>query len=372
MSIDTSLEASVVGRVLNKHRGERHLIALDKPTAAAIAAAAVHQEAGRQLSIDSEIGSLSHVRQPEEVALMDYLGIQILNIRDDLSDREYDGVILMNHWEQRHLHQLREHLPQADLPVLLSFGHPDKIWSLHPEALILQEATSSAALYAGVLEQDLLHVEAGLPYLHHLATGLILGIMKSTHNLARANRADFHAIASLMAYFDPGAARLIRNPDLSAETLEVLRRALSTRATLHGFSTAGVGYLAVRDRPALSYSAQILLKEADIHTTLLFGIVRDQHAQQALYGVVVTHQKNLDLRAFLNFTFNDWLEEMEIDIEIEGKNTATFSIALGGSSRHLPAENQLVQWSYYELGVLEKFVDAILWSEQQSHKETHG
>lgn len=365
MSNDTSPESSVIGRVLTKHRGERHLIALDRLTAAAIAAAAVHQEAGRQLSIDSEIGSLSDIRQPEEAALMNYLGIQVHNLHDDLTDREYDGVILINHWEQSELLRLLKHLPQPDLPLLLGFGqHPDKTQATLPEALILQEGTSSATLYAGVLEHDLLHAEATRPYLQHLATGLILGIMKSTHDLARANRADFRAIASLMGYFDPGAARSIRSPTLSAETLEVLRRALSTRAALHGFSAAGVGYLSVRDRPAISYSAQFLLKETAIHTTLVFGIVRDRHARQALYGVLMTQRENLNLQGFLELAFHEWLEDLEI--EVENEKTAAFKLVLGGSSRNLPSENQLVQWSYYEIGVLEKFVDAILWSEQKT------
>lgn len=348
---------SVIARVLSQHEHEHHLIALqDFPDLDDIASLAVHQRVSEQFSIDTTVAYAGRLNSSADRSMNEILDVRLPSTRPQINPSNFDGVVFLKSpalTDER----LLASLSAAGVPTVMAIVSNDKHPELEADALILNEGRSTSALYANVLQVD---APAGLqtsPDYPQLATALMLGIIATTDNLEQASRADFRAMAQLAEQFRPDIATQLKKRRLSAETFEVLRRALTTRASLRGFSTAGVGYLSVTDIEALSFAAQFLLKEDQIHTVIAFAIVRDEYTEERLVGTLVTESPWLNANALLETAFK------ELDLEHfrgETLQGTSFEFSLGKSSRDLPDESQMVKWAYYEITVLENIAQAIL------------
>lgn len=348
---------SAVARVLDQHKGEHLLVALqDFPDWDDIASLAVHQRISEQRSIRTTVMCAGEMSKERGRRLSDLLGNEILHARALPNHAHFDGVIFLGATKniaKRLLDQLRA----SAIPTVMTIASESEPATLEAEAFILKEGRSTSSIYARVLQQDLPRSEISSIRYRQLATALILGIASATADLERAGQADFRAVSQLADQFDPDLAHDVISPKLSAATLEVLRRALTTRASLHGFSTAGVGYLSSIDVDALSFTAQFLLKEQQIHTALVFAIVRDDKSEERLFGTLATNGHMLDSQTLLNVAF----EDLEIEhLTSETLESLSFQFSLGQSSRSLPEENQMIKWAYYEIMVLERIAKAIL------------
>ncbi len=348
---------SAVARVLDQHKGEHLLVALqDFPDSDDIASLAVHQRVSKQLSIRTTVMCAGEISKEMGLRLSELFGMEIQHARALPNTADFDGVIFLGspkNTAEGFLDQLRA----SGIPTVMAIASEVEQSTLGAEAFILNEGRSTSSIYARVLQQDLPRSELSSTRYRQLATALILGIATATADLARAGQADFRAMSQLADQFDPELAHDVSDPELSTATFEVLRRALTTRASLHGFSTAGIGYLASHDLGALTFAAEFLLKEETIHTAIAFAIVRDHESTETLFGRLVTNRPSFDAESFLRQAFQ---EDEAMRIVPHPPHEFIFEYPLGGSSRDLPKENQLVQWAYYEIVILERFAQAIL------------
>ena len=140
--------------------------------------------------------------------------------------------------------------------------------------------------------------------------------------------------------------------------MEVLRRALTTRASHNGLSAAGVGYLAAQDRGSMTRAADLLLREEGINRSLVFGILRDPTDMEWLAGIYRTNQRGTDPIGLLRAVFEG--VSSAVQFETATATSCSFRYPLGASSRHLSRQAQVMKWQFYEELTLRRIAQVLL------------
>jgi len=108
-----------------------------------------------------------------------------------------------------------------------------------------------------------------------LATALRYGIRVDTSGFTRnTTTEDLAAAAYLSPLVDVGLLNQIENPPMSAETLDIIGRAIRNREIRGAYLTSFVEF--ITDRDALPQAAELMLQMEGISTVLVFGIDRDK------------------------------------------------------------------------------------------------
>ena len=108
-----------------------------------------------------------------------------------------------------------------------------------------------------------------------LATALRYGIRVDTSGFTRnTTTEDIDAAAYLSPLVDVGLLNQIENPPMSAETLDIIGRAIRHREVKGPYLISFVEF--ITDRDALPQAAELLLHMEGISTVLVFGIDRDK------------------------------------------------------------------------------------------------
>ncbi|MEK7289824.1 MAG: DHH family phosphoesterase [Planctomycetota bacterium] len=109
----------------------------------------------------------------------------------------------------------------------------------------------------------------------HLATALRYGIRVDTSSFTRNTTTDdLDAAAYLSPLVDTGLLNQIENPPMSAETLDIIGRAIRNRETKGAYLISFVEFIA--DRDALPQAAELMLQMEGISTVLVFGVDKDK------------------------------------------------------------------------------------------------
>lgn len=107
-----------------------------------------------------------------------------------------------------------------------------------------------------------------------LATALVFAILTDTLNFTRgATHLDFKTLEYLLPLISNELLQKFRSPPLSADTLEVIRKAIRSSRVKGGYLISNVGE--VKDRDALAQAADYLLRREGAITTLIYGIEGD-------------------------------------------------------------------------------------------------
>ena len=136
-----------------------------------------------------------------------------------------------------------------------------------------------------------------------MATALLHGIMTDTVNFIGADAADFQSAAFLSQYSDSNILEQIMNQSRSKQTMDVIRRALENRTVVENHSIAGIGYLRAEDRDAIPQAADFLVNEENVHTAIVYGIVRDDGTSEVLTGSLRTSKLIFDPDEFIKEVF---------------------------------------------------------------------
>ncbi|HSB91433.1 MAG TPA: hypothetical protein VLD63_15560, partial [Anaerolineales bacterium] len=162
------------------------------------------------------------------------------------------------------------------------------------------------------------------------------------------------AAAWLSRYADHDWMDQLGSEPMPWETQEVLARAWVNRVQRDGFLLSGVGYLGALHRDGLPQAAAWLLTEADVHTTVVFGIVRDWRYQETVTGSLRTVLPGPSPSEFLRTALEPELGEA---ITRGGRALAGgFEIPVGMSTRASSDEFQAARWAYYEALVLSRLM----------------
>jgi nanoRNase/pAp phosphatase (c-di-AMP/oligoRNAs hydrolase) len=81
--------------------------------------------------------------------------------------------------------------------------------------------------------------------------------------------------------------------------MDTIRAALARRTIRGGLSVAGVGYIRWGDRDSIPQAADFLLTEENVHSAVVFGIVRGDDAREVVSGSLRTNNATLGVDSFL-------------------------------------------------------------------------
>jgi nanoRNase/pAp phosphatase (c-di-AMP/oligoRNAs hydrolase) len=292
--------AGELAALLDRHRGERHIIALqDYPDPDAISAALAYQMIAERFDIHADImyeGTISH---QENLALVRVLDLELIRFKEDIKLSEYDHSVFLDN--QGTTSALTERLEAAGVQPLVIVDHHDPQGILHAEFTDIRPVSATATMMAEYIQGGLVRLDVGKPESERLATALMHGLRSETEGLIRAREGDFRAAAFLSRFVADDMLRSVLRVQRSREVMEVILTALSRRTITNGYCFAGIGYIRKDDRDAIPQAADFLLTEENVHTVVVYGIVTG--AREAVIGSLRTAKLSLDVDNFLKDAF---------------------------------------------------------------------
>jgi nanoRNase/pAp phosphatase (c-di-AMP/oligoRNAs hydrolase) len=246
--------------VLRDIDGTLAVVAHDNPDPDAIASAIGLQRIAEATGTDAEACYYGEINHQENRALVNLLEYDLTNLSPDDDLEAYDGFALVDHSRPG----VNDGLPE-DLSVDVVIDHHPPRAPVEARFVDLRsDVGATSTLVSGYLRQ--LGLDAGTP----LSTGLLYGIQTDTDDFSReVSTADFEAAAHLVGDADGTALQRIESPSVTAETLEIIAAAVSSRRVEDDVLTSCVG--GISDRDALAQAADKLLEMEAISTTLVFG-----------------------------------------------------------------------------------------------------
>jgi len=292
-----------ITELLDKHRGERHLVVLhDYPDPDAISSAFAHRLISAEYDIDVDIVYTGKISHSQNVALVKLLDINLAPYDDKLDLSQYKGAVFLDN-QGTTVNGIVKALDSAGVPILIVIDHHESQGNLNPEFIDIQKTGAVATIYADYIERGLLSMQKGKKDHVALATALLHGITTDTTGFIRAGVEDFHAAAFLSQYRDPDLLEHIMNQSRSKQVMDIIRRALENRTTIENLSIAGIGYLRAEDRDAIPQAAEFLGKEENVHTAIVYGILKEEDQKEVLTGSLRTSKLTFDPDEFLKETF---------------------------------------------------------------------
>ncbi len=340
--------------VLERHRGERHVIVLHEfPDPDAIASGYAHRLLSTAFDISTDILYSGRISHRQNVALVKLLGIDLIQYDKNYNLAQYQGAVFVDN-QGNTVEEIITGLEEASVPTIALVDHHELQDRLHPEFSDIRRVGSTATIYSQYLEQgpvtmDKSHREPVLA-----ATALMHGIMTDTNNFIQAGAEDFQSAAFLSLYRDADLLGQIMSQNRSKAVMEIIRRALGDRVVVENFSIAGIGYLRAEDRDAIPQAADFLLTEENAHTAIVYGIVRDTDQNENLIGSMRTSKITVDPDEFLKEVFGKTTDGRYYG---GGKTTAGgFSIPIGFLAGDYGDNYQESKWQVYDAQVRHKIM----------------
>src|SRR3990172_2624548 len=291
-----------IAELLEKHRGEKHVVVLhDFPDPDAISSAFAHRLISAEYDIEVDILFTGKISHSQNIALVKLLGIDLIPYDGNRDLIQYQGAVFLDN-QGTTVNGIVKALETAGVPVLVVVDHHEPQGSVTPELTDIQKASSTATIFTHYIKQGLLEIQKGSKDYIALATALMHGIMTDTGGFIRAGTEDFHAAAYLSQFRDPDLLEQIMDQSRSKQVMDIIRRALGNRTMVENLSIAGIGYLRSEDRDAIPQAAEFLVKEENVHTAIVYGIIKEDQVE-VLTGSLRTSKLTLDPDGFIKEVF---------------------------------------------------------------------
>jgi nanoRNase/pAp phosphatase (c-di-AMP/oligoRNAs hydrolase) len=292
-----------IAEVLEKHHGERHLVVLHNyPDPDAISAAFAHKLISAQYGIDVDILYSGKISHGQNIALVKLLGIDLIPFKEGMDLTQYQGAVFLDH-QGATANGIVKALEAARIPVLIIVDHHEPQSVVKAVYSDIQKTGATATIYAHYLMQDILPLQKGQKEHVAMATALMHGLLSDTGGFIQSNEEDFNAAAFLSRFSDPNLLERIMDQARSKQVMDVIRRALENRTVVENHSIAGIGYLRSEDRDAIPQAADFLVNEENVHTAIVYGIVRDENQVEVLTGSLRTSKLIFDPDEFIKEVF---------------------------------------------------------------------
>ena len=292
-----------IAEVLEKHHGERHLVVLHSyPDPDAISSAFAHKLISAQYGIDVDIVYSGKISHGQNIALVKLLGIELIPYKEGMDLTRYQGAVFLDH-QGANADGIVKALELARVPVLIVVDHHELQSVVKSVYSDIQKTGSTATIYGHYLMQDLLPLQKGQKDHVAMTTALMHGILSDTGGFIQAGEEDFNAAGFLSRFSDPNLLEQIMDQARSKQVMEVIRRALENRTVVENHSIAGIGYLRSEDRDAIPQAADFLVNEENVHTAIVYGIVRDENQAEVLTGSLRTSKLIFDPDEFIKEVF---------------------------------------------------------------------
>jgi nanoRNase/pAp phosphatase (c-di-AMP/oligoRNAs hydrolase) len=292
-----------IAEILEKHHGEKHLVVLHNyPDPDAISAAFAHKLISAEYGIDVDIMYPSKISYGQNIALVKLLGIDLIPYKPGMELGQYQGAIFLDH-QGATANGIVKALEEAGIPVLIVVDHHEPQEVVRAVYSDIQKTGATATIYAGYLAQELIILQKDQKEHIALATALMHGILTDTNGFVRADQEDFLSAAFLSQFSDPNLLEQIMDQARSKQVMDVIRRALENRTVVENHSIAGIGYLRSEDRDAIPQAADFLVNEENVHTAIVYGIVRDDNQIEMLTGSLRSTKLIFDPDEFIKQVF---------------------------------------------------------------------
>jgi nanoRNase/pAp phosphatase (c-di-AMP/oligoRNAs hydrolase) len=305
MTISRPADGSEMGRakqlfdLLESRRGECHIVAIqDFPDPDAISSAMAYREIARRFDIRADIVFDGQISHPENLALVNLLEIELRAFSDKLALDRYDAAVFVDN--QGATTRLTPRLKQAGVPTFAVIDHHDPADLLDPVFSDVRPVGAAVTLFVEYLRSGLFcQLDPTNPQHVQIATALMHGLHSETEGFIRAGRPEYEAAAYLSRFIDPELLERVLCVQKSRGTMDTIRTALARRVIRAGLSVAGVGYIRWTDRDAIPQAADFLLTEENVHTAVVYGIVRSDEGREMVTGSLRTNNATLGVDAFL-------------------------------------------------------------------------
>ena len=285
--------------ILESHREERHIIVLHKyPDPDAIASGYAHRIISAAFDIETDIlysGTISH---SQNIALIRALDCNLIPYEEDFDFSAYDAAVFVDH-QGTTVSEIADQLNTAGVKLLIVVDHHENQDLYEFEYKDIRKTGSTATIYVQYLKQDLIKLDKSNKNQIIMATALMHGILTDTSSFIRASEEDLQAAAYLSNYRDTELLKLIMSQSRSKQVMDIIRRALKNRMIVENYSIAGVGYLRTEDRDAIPETVDFLLTEENVHTAIVYGIVRNDNQEEILVGSLRTDKYTLSPDEFI-------------------------------------------------------------------------
>ena len=297
-------------QVLDAHRHQHHLVVLqDFPDPDALSSAWVYRLIAEQYDIQTEIvyaGTLSH---QENIALVRLTSLPVCRWQSQsnkASERDltkYQGCVLIDN--QGTTSQILPILQEANIPMIAVIDHHSLQDNVNAEFIDVRSHTrATATIMIQYIQAGLLDLDSSIPEHVNCATALMHGLRSDTNNLLQAQEEDFQAAGYISRFLDSQLLNTVLRSNRSKQVMDVIDRSLRNRTVHNNFTLAGVGYLRYDDRDAIPQAADFLVTEENVHTAVVYGIIRAAGSEhEVLVGSLRTTKLTLDPDEFIKEAF---------------------------------------------------------------------
>lgn len=338
--------------VLEKHRGEKHLVVLhDYPDPDAISSALAYRLIASEYDIDVDIVYSGKISHSQNVALVKLLEIELIPYDERMDLSRYNGVVYVDNQGAAN-NAISSAIESAGIPIVIIVDHHESQEELPSEFIDIRRTGSTATIFTQYIEEGLLHLERGRKEHVAVATALMHGILVDTEGFINGEVEDLNSAAYLSQFRDAELLEHIMNQSWSKQVMDVIRRALGNHTVVENLSIAGIGYLRSEDRDAIPQAAEFLKKEENVHTAIVYGIIRNDDQDEVLTGSMRTSKLTLDPDEFLKTVFGAGPDGRYFG---GGKHMAgSFSIPVGFLSGSHSENFTDLKWQVFDMQVKRK------------------
>jgi nanoRNase/pAp phosphatase (c-di-AMP/oligoRNAs hydrolase) len=341
---------------MEKHRGQNHLIILaDYPKPDAVAAAFAHRFLSSTCDIDVSILYNGRIRPRQNVALVKLLGIDFLHFEPGIDLSRFDGAILLAERETISGAVLKT-VQDAGIPFLLALLDDDFKARYRLDFNAGDKYSPISAYYAVQLENGMVKLDRSRKDHVAAATALLYGIMSASDNFIRAKEADFRAASFLSSYRDPELLEHIMSQHRSKHTMGLIQRSLAERVNVESYSIAGIGYVRSEDQEAIAQAAEFLLTEDNVHTAIVYGILKNDQGE-ALTGSMRSTKLTIYPEEFLLEVFGGMVDECRDGVA--DLKSDDFRVPIGFLAGELSESYLNLKWQVYDLQVKHRIFEKI-------------
>lgn len=242
--------------------GKLAIVLQDNPDPDSIASGLALQDYAAPLGVESDLIYSGRIGHQQNRALVNTLSADLLRV-EEVDFEDYVGYALVD---------VSTHgncpLPEEIQPTIIIDHHSAVSSKIEAEYEDIMKVGATATIAANYLKYAEREID------ETLATALTFAILTDTMDFTRgATHLDFSTLEHLLPLISTDLLQKFRSPPLSADTLDVIRKAIRSSRIKGGYLISNVGE--VKDRDAIAQAADYLLRHEGALTTLIYGIEGD-------------------------------------------------------------------------------------------------
>lgn len=244
----------------------------------------------------------SYVSHSNNKAMINILGIQMEKVSSfqDINNR-YDYYVVIDHAT----FQVEGLDPAKCILHIDHHKEKDKDESLQTKcAHIIEGDVGASSTIVTRLLNEVDFFQSGHTDVERVTTALMYGIRSDTDNLDGAGPKDWDAMRILAQFASKSDIKKITKSRITAQTAEILKKALANEQEEQGWLYAGVGFLQDSYRDSIATVADELMRRSGIEHVFVYAIIEKSAGNMVVEGSVRSVDPGMDLDAFVK-TFSD-------------------------------------------------------------------